>query len=147
MLRGTSVSLAVGALIVLAACSSGGAADLPVEPSVAPAVEMSPAPTDTAAPSVAASAAASCAKSDEPGVPVAIKDFLFDPEMVEIAAGETVTFTNEDTAPHSAVLDDKSCSTKNLLKARSEGLVFNAPGTYPYFCGVHPGMKGTIKVR
>ena len=146
MPRGTSVSLAVGALLVLAACSAGGAANPTVEPSVAPAAEMSPAPTDAAAPS-AVSGAAGCATSDEPGVPVGIKEFLFDPNTVEIAVGETVTFTNEDTAPHSAVLDDRSCSTKNLLKARSEGLVFNAPGTYPYFCGLHPEMKGTIKVR
>jgi hypothetical protein len=67
------VSLAVGAVILLSACSSGGASVVPIEASGSPTAEISDAPTNTAAPS-AAIAAANCAKSDEPGqVTVQIK--------------------------------------------------------------------------
>lgn len=144
MPKASNVILAVAAVVLAAACAPGSSSSTNTGSSAVPIEEPSASPAETLMPSAAA---VICEKSDDPGPAVVIKDFLFDPDKTEIAVGETVVFTNEDTAPHSAVMDDRSCSTANLLKGRSEGLAFLTPGTYPYFCGVHPDMKGTIKVR
>jgi plastocyanin len=57
-----------------------------------------------------------------------------------------VTFTNNDSAPHTATLDEGSCTTENLNQGDSGGLTFNAAGSYPFHCAIHPDMKGTITV-
>jgi plastocyanin len=139
-----SGAVVAGAAVLLAvSCASGAPSALNTAPP-APTAQASLSPADSLAPTAAA---VTCAKSDVPGAAIAIKDFLFDPETIEIAVGEAVTFTNEDAAPHSAVMEDRSCSTANLLKGRSGGLIFHASGTYPYFCGLHPDMKGSITVQ
>lgn len=141
------VTVAVGAVLMLGACSSAGATSPPAsEPSVAPPVEASPAPTPEATASEAVASTA-CSESDAAGeVSVEIEDFVFNPADIQAKVGQTVTFTNKDTAPHNAALDDRSCVTPNLLKGRSAGLTFSASGTYPFHCSVHPGMKGRITV-
>jgi plastocyanin len=55
-----------------------------------------------------------------------------------------VTWTNEDSAPHSAVFE--GCETAQLSQGDSGSLVFNEPGTYDYVCGVHPTMTATLEV-
>lgn len=142
------VTLAAAAVLLLAACSSGAATQAPAaEPSAAaPTTEAS-----AAAPSVEASASAAagsaCAESAAAGeVSVAIKDFAFGPADIQAKVGQTVTFTNNDSAPHTATLDDGSCATPNISNGASDGLLFNAAGTYPFHCNVHPNMKGTITV-
>lgn len=140
------VTLAASAVLLLAACSSGAATAAPTTeataaPTAAPTVEASTAP------SAEASASAACAENATAGaVSVTIKDFTFIPANIQSKVGQTVTFTNDDSAPHSATLDDGSCTTPNLSKAASDGLLFNAAGTYPFHCRVHPDMKGTITV-
>jgi plastocyanin len=131
-------------LLLVAACASGGA-------STAPSAEVSAAPTAeaTAEASVEASAPAAeaCVPSAAGGeVDVAIADFTFDPADIQATVGQTVTFTNNDSAPHTATLDDGSCTTPNISNGGSDGLTFNAAGTYPFHCNVHPNMKGTITV-
>lgn len=128
-------------LLLVAACSSGGA-------TTAPSVD---APADTAAPATGAPAseapAAACEKSAAGGeVDVSIEGFAFTPADITATVGQTVTFTNGDSAPHTATLDDGSCTTPNIANGASEGLTFNAAGAYPFHCAVHPDMKGTITV-
>ena len=134
MHRRPLVTLSAGAILILAACSSGGGA------TTAPA----------AAPSVAASAPAAgpaCAESAAAGeVSVAAKDFAFNPAAIMAKVGQTITFTNGDSAPHTATLDDGSCTTPNIASGSSDGLLFTTAGTYPFHCKVHPNMKGTITV-
>jgi len=77
---------------------------------------------------------------------VAIKDFAFGPATIAAKVGQTVTFTNGDAVPHTATLDDKSCTTPNIASGASDGLMFTAAGTYPFHCSVHPKMTGTITV-
>lgn len=77
---------------------------------------------------------------------MAIEGFAFSPANITAKVGQTVTFTNGDSAPHTATLDDGSCTTPNLGKGESGGLTFNAAGTYPFHCNIHPDMKGTITV-
>ena len=131
--------LAVGAVLLLAACSSSGA---PVAPSVAaPSAEAS-----TAASAPAAGGAACSQTADAGQVAVAIKDFAFGPADIQAKVGDIITFTNGDSAPHTATLDDGSCSTGTISPGSADGLTFTAAGTYPFHCKIHSQMKGTITV-
>ena len=78
---------------------------------------------------------------------VGIENFAFAPADVTAAVGETITWTNSDSAPHTATLDDGACDTGNIAQNASAGLVFDAAGTYPYHCTIHPNMKGTITIQ
>lgn len=147
------IGLAAGAILLLAACSSSAATSAP---SSAPSVAASVAAPSVAAPSVAASAAPStaagggggaCAESKAAGgVAVAIKNFAFGPADIQAKVGQTVTFTNGDSAPHTASVDDGSCTTPTISPGTSDGLMFTAAGTYPFHCKIHTNMKGTITV-
>lgn len=118
--------------LALAACGSSGSTATPA------------ASTPASAP---ASAAAACAVSGTPGsVTVSIKDFAFNPSAITAKVGETVTFTNGDTASHTATLDDGTCDTKLITNGKSGSLTFSAAGAYPFHCTVHTDMKGTITV-
>lgn len=141
MHRRPLVTLAAGAVLFLAACSSGGAPTAPSAPaSAAPSVEAS----TEASP---AAAGGPCTESAAAGeVTVSIKGFAFNPADITAEVGQTVTFTNGDSAPHTATLDDGSCTTARLSNGGSDGLTFTAAGTYPFHCNVHPDMKGTITV-
>jgi plastocyanin len=132
------VALAAGAMLILGACSSSAATSAPAAaPSAAPSVEAS-------APPAAGSACVESAAAGE--VAVAIKDFAFGPADIQAKVGQTVTFTNGDSAPHTATLDDGTCTTPNIAGGGSDGLMFSAAGSYPFHCNVHPNMKGTITV-
>lgn len=130
------------ALLLLGACSGGGATSAPAASEAAPSVAASePAASEPAA------GGAACTPSTAAGeVSVAIADFAFNPADITATVGQTVTFTNNDSAPHTATLDDDSCTTENLNEGDSGGLTFSAAGTYPFHCNVHPNMKGTITV-
>ncbi len=77
---------------------------------------------------------------------VVIKGMKFNPATLQIAAGDSVTFTNEDGAPHTATADDKSWDTGRLSRGNAASITFAAPGRYAYHCAVHPSMKGVIIV-
>jgi len=133
-------SLAVGAVLLLAACSSSGATTAPS--AAAPTAEAS-----TAASAPAAGGGAACSQSAHAGqVAVDIKDFAFGPGTIQAKVGDIVTFTNKDSAPHTATLDDGSCSTGTISPGSSDGLVFSAAGTYAFHCKIHSNMQGTITV-
>lgn len=135
------ITVAAGALLLLAACSGGGATTAPTS---APTAEAS---VDASMEASAPAAEAACSESTGAGdVSVAIADFAFNPADISAAVGQTITFTNNDSAPHTATLDDDSCGTANLSDGDSGGLTFTVAGTYPFHCEVHPNMKGTITV-
>lgn len=75
---------------------------------------------------------------------VAIKGMAFVPAVIEVAAGDTITFTNEDAAPHTATADDGSFDTGRLNKGQSATVTIGAAGEFAYKCLVHPSMKGTV---
>ncbi len=78
---------------------------------------------------------------------VRIKDFKFEPATLEIAAGETVTWTNGDDEIHALVANDGSFHSGGLDGDATFAHTFTAPGTYPYRCTLHPQMSGTIVVH
>lgn len=77
---------------------------------------------------------------------VVIKGHAFTPATLTIKSGETVTFINEDAAPHTATATNKSFDTKRLNKGASASLTFSNPGSFDYFCKFHRKMKGRITV-
>lgn len=94
----------------------------------------------------AATPAADTVPAEAEAMVVSIKDFSFQPATLEIAAGTTVTFVNNDGVPHTATADDGSFDTGNLDSGASAEITFDTPGTYTFACKYHPNMTGTIVV-
>jgi plastocyanin len=82
------------------------------------------------------------------GTAVTIANFAYSPATVQAKVGQPITWTNNDTASHGAILDDDAaCTTGSFGQGGSGSLVFSAAGTYTYHCPVHgSSMKGTITV-
>jgi plastocyanin len=78
---------------------------------------------------------------------VPIQGFVFKPATVTINEGDTVTWTNQDTAPHTATASDGSFDTGNLKKGASGSHKFSKAGSFAYICSIHPNMKGTVVVK
>jgi len=76
---------------------------------------------------------------------VVIKDFNFGPPTITVHAGETVTWANQGPSSHTAT-GHGSFQTGILRPGQSAGHVFTTPGTYSYFCSIHPFMHGTVVV-
>ncbi len=79
---------------------------------------------------------------------VDIADFAFDPETVEIAVGDTITWTNQDGNPHTATAQDRDVlQSGTLQQGDTYSQTFDTAGTYDYFCEFHAPMQGTIVVE
>jgi len=80
---------------------------------------------------------------------VSIDNFTFSPAELTVATGTRVTWTNNDDIPHTVVDADNPKQTKSppLDTGDAWAHVFDQPGTYHYFCSLHPHMQGTIVVR
>jgi plastocyanin len=80
---------------------------------------------------------------------VTIHDFRFEPPTVIVAAGATVAWTNRDDDPHTVTSagDPTLLASPPLDTGASYRVRFEKPGTYHYFCSVHPHMQGTVIVR
>lgn len=100
---------------------------------------------------------ASCGGGGSEGSPkgarsatVSISDFKYQPDPIEIKAGGTITWTNRDSAPHTAQTKDGAKGafhTGTLKKGGSKRLTFRTPGQYKYFCSYHRFMTGTVEVE
>jgi plastocyanin len=79
---------------------------------------------------------------------VAIDNFTFTPQTLTIKAGTTVTWTNRDDIPHGVAADNNTFARSKALDTDdSYSFTFTTPGTYKYFCYIHPHMTGTIVVE
>ena len=78
---------------------------------------------------------------------VNIDQFTFYPQRITVKAGTTVTWTNEDDVPHTAASSIKFFKSKALDTANKFSFTFTTPGTYDYFCSVHPHMTGAVVVE
>lgn len=78
---------------------------------------------------------------------VAIASFAFGPDELTIPVGTTVTWTNEDSAPHTATAEDGSFDSGRLERGDSFSYTFEEAGEFAYFCDIHPNMKATITVE
>jgi plastocyanin len=77
---------------------------------------------------------------------VHIKDFKYAPPTLTVHVGDRVTFVNDDDEAHTVTATDKSFDSEGLDSAGTWQHVFAKPGTYRYFCELHPYMKATIVV-
>lgn len=80
------------------------------------------------------------------GATIAIKNFAFDPSILQIEAGTTVTWINHDAVPHTVTAHDGSFDSGQLAQEQRYSRRFDVPGTYAYHCHPHPTMTGTIVV-
>jgi len=78
---------------------------------------------------------------------VRIDNFSFGPPELPVAAGTTITWTNRDDIPHTVVSPDKVFNSKVLDTDEKFSFTFDTPGTFPYFCSIHPKMTGKVVVR
>ena len=78
---------------------------------------------------------------------IEIKDFAFNPQTLTVKSGEKITWINRDEEPHTVVSVEKQFKKSTALDTDQEfTITAGAPGTYTYFCSVHPKMTGTIVV-
>jgi plastocyanin len=78
---------------------------------------------------------------------VSIDNFSFGPAVVTVAPGTTVTWVNHDDAPHTVTANDKAFASETLDTDDRFSHRFDTPGTYPYFCAVHPHMTAEVVVK
>lgn len=113
----------LSAALLLAACSGGGA------------------------PGATTAGAAKCADSTGTTVVATSVVDLTWSQPINAKVGEVITWANGDSVPHRFVLDDGSCAMPaNIPGGGSKSLVFSVAGTFPFHCGVHSSMKGTITI-
>jgi plastocyanin len=100
----------------------------------------------------AALAAPACGGSGESSEPVATtevqmaKSYRFDPKVIEIEAGQTVTWTNDDNFTHTVQVDGQE--DHKVGQGDSVSITFDTPGTYEYVCTLHrKDMDGEVIVR
>ena len=104
-----------------------------------------------------ASIAGACGGSNGPapkgagGTSVAISGFLFKPEKLTVHAGTTVTWTNGDDIDHTVTAGTPGAPTGsfdsgNEARGATFSHAFMEPGTFPYFCKNHDGMRGEVDV-
>ena len=127
---GVTAVAAIGLGSMLAACGGNSG------PAAAPTTTTAQAITTTTITAVATNA-------------VTAKDFAFGPRTITIKAGTTVTWTNGDAFDHSIV--DKTTSAEGphfgpVAGPRTYSRTYPAVGAYPYFCGIHNSMTGTVIV-
>lgn len=82
-----------------------------------------------------------------PAPTVAIDNFSFAPTPLTVAAGTTVNWTNRDDIPHTVVNTDGAFKSKVVDTDEKFSYTFTKPGTYTYFCSIHPKMTGKVVVE
>jgi len=80
------------------------------------------------------------------GAKVSIENFTFIPQVITIAADESVTWSNNDGGPHAVAFKDGSAGSETLFPGKTFSRTFAQPGTYEYYCSIHNYMIGRIVV-
>lgn len=81
------------------------------------------------------------------GAGVTIVDFAFQPGFTVVSAGSTVSWFNAGGAPHTATSSTGAFDTGTISPGGGGSATFWTPGTYSYYCAIHPSMVGTIQVN
>jgi Icc protein len=80
------------------------------------------------------------------GQQVVVDNFAFAPATTAVAAGSTITWTNRDDVPHNVVSTEQKFKSPVLDTDERFSHTFDAPGTYKYYCSIHPKMTGQVVV-
>ena len=78
---------------------------------------------------------------------IGIKEFKYGPPVLSVPAGTTVTWVNHDEEPHTVTSATGAFSSAGLVNDDTFVETFTKPGTYQYFCKIHPHMTGTVVVK
>jgi plastocyanin len=78
---------------------------------------------------------------------VRVDNFTFGPATLTVPVNSTVTWVNQDDLPHVIASNDGVFKSKALDTEDKYSFTFSKPGTYAYFCSIHPKMVGTIIVK
>jgi plastocyanin len=109
----------------------------PAQPEPTPAVPPAAGRTATRRPAVVRPAV----------VTVVLRNTAFVPGRIQITAGTTVVWRNDDQLIHTVTANDKSFDSGLLQPGKTYRRTFDKPGQYPYYCLPHPFMKGVVVVR
>jgi amicyanin len=77
---------------------------------------------------------------------IAMRNFAFQPDGVQVKVGTTVTWTNYDSAPHTVTFKNGGRGSSSLQQGQTFSYTFTAPGTYDYYCAVHTYMVARVIV-
>lgn len=95
----------------------------------------------------AAVAQQAVAAPDAQSVTVTIDNFTFSPAEITVPVGSVVKWSNHDDIPHSIVGPNGAFRSAALDTDESYSFAFRVPGTFIYFCGLHPHMTGKVIVK
>jgi plastocyanin len=101
-----------------------------------PSATVPPGPSDT-----------SVAAQTGPTAKAGIKTLAFQPSRIEITTGTTVAWTNDDPLEHSVTAVDRRFDSGLMASGATWRHMFTQPGTYPFFCQLHPFMQGVVIVK
>jgi plastocyanin len=115
-------------------------------PTPLPDITVTPVPPSGGTSSTPPAATDTPAPGGTGTVNITILNFAFDPPSVTVKVGTTVQWTNQDSATHSITSDKGLWDSGGVGQGKSYTRVFDTVGTFGYYCGIHPTMKGTIIV-
>jgi amicyanin len=78
---------------------------------------------------------------------VHIDNFTFAPQEITITRGTTLTWVNDDDIPHTIAATNQAFRSKAMDTEQMFSFTFTEPGTYEYFCSLHPHMQGKVIVK
>jgi plastocyanin len=83
-----------------------------------------------------------------PVAAIAIANFAFEPSTLRVPAGTVLSWVNDDDAPHTVIGTDPDSPIKSLPLDTGDrySITLTKPGTYRYFCSLHPHMTGSVIV-
>lgn len=135
---------ACGGTSTSSSSSSGGGSTASSTPTDTPMPASPPTPTPTPTQAITGPTQAVTIMKTSSG-------YAFNPDMLTVAVGTTVIWTNSTTAPHTVTSDDGKTFDSGASNPISSGSTFSfkftKPGTYKYHCQVHPSMMATIVVK
>ena len=79
-------------------------------------------------------------------IDVDIVNFAFDPTPLTVCTGDTVRWTNLDSAPHTSTSDTAVWDSGTLTTGQDYSFTFTSSGTYAYHCSIHPSMTASVEV-
>jgi plastocyanin len=86
-------------------------------------------------------------EANPPGVEVSIDNFSFTPPVVTVKPGTQITWINRDDIPHTVVSNENVFKSKALDTDDKFSFTLSKPGTYSYFCSLHPRMTAKVVVE
>jgi plastocyanin len=125
----------LSALLLSACGGNGGTSTTTPTPTPTPPATPSPSPvTPTATVTMPVGASN-------------LRETAFAPNPLSVAIGTVVTFVNNDTTTHDATTIGSGFATGPIFAGRSASVTLATAGSFSYFCTIHPGMTGTLRVQ